>query len=59
MLREMDEKVYSLIEACQETKKIEWKQIYDQNEDFRSGQRKKIQDTEAPTIEDLLELGNF
>ena len=29
MLREMDRKMYSLIEMCEGTKKIHWKQIYE------------------------------
>ena len=40
-LREMDRKMYSLIELCEGTKKIHWKQIYEENEDFRNDQRKK------------------
>jgi len=55
-LREMDEKVYSLIEACQDSKKIHWKHIYDKNEDFRNSQRKKAAEQEPISVDDLMEL---
>ena len=55
-LREMDRKMYSLIELCEGTKKIQWKQIYEQNEDFRNDQRKKAQNPPQVTVEELMDL---
>lgn len=36
VLREMDRKIYNLIEECHTSTKIEWKSIYDENEEFRN-----------------------
>ena len=55
-LREMDRKMYSLIELCEGTKKIHWKQIYEENEDFRNDQRKKAQNPPQVTVEELMDL---
>lgn len=55
-LREMDEKIYNLIDLCQKSNKIEWKNIYDENEEFRNTQKKKMQETKPVTLDDLVEL---
>jgi len=55
-LREMDERIYSLIELCQESEKVKWRQIYVDNEDFRSNQKKKTPVEEPLSVEDMLEL---
>ena len=55
-LREMDEKIYNLIDLCQTSNKIEWKNIYDENEEFRNTQKKKMQETKPVTLDDLVEL---
>jgi len=52
----MDEKIYNLIDLCQTSNKIEWKNIYDENEEFRNTQKKKMQETKPVTLDDLVEL---
>ena len=59
-LREMDGKIYSLIDLCQRSSKIEWKSIYRDNEEFRSTQQKKLKDNAvAASLEDLIELAKI
>ena len=56
-LRDMDHKIYNLIDLCQKSKKIEWKKIYKDNEEFRNTQKKKIEKDKPPTdVNDLVEL---
>ena len=43
-LREMDGRIYSLIDLCQKSTKIEWKSIYRDNEEFRDTQVKQKMD---------------
>ena len=35
-LREVDSRIYDLIDLCQKSTKIEWKSIYRENEEFRN-----------------------
>lgn len=55
-LREMDSKIYNLIELCHKSSKIEWKKIYDDNQEFRNTQKKKMGDTEHLSYDDLVDL---
>ena len=45
-LREMDKQIYNLIELCQSSSKIKWQHIYDENEEFRNTQIKKLAEKE-------------
>ena len=59
MLREMDRKIYNLIEECHNSNKIEWKSIYAENEEFRNTQKKKItnDNQQAEVVyDDLVEM---
>lgn len=55
-LREMDHKIYNLIELCHKSSKIEWRKIYDDNQEFRNTQKKKMGDTEHLSYDDLVDL---
>ena len=59
-LREMDGRIYSLIDLCQKSAKIEWKSILKDNEEFRNTgikqQMKKNEEKKEDKLEDLLEL---
>ena len=52
----MDHKIFNLIEMCQSSSKIEWKHIYDKNEEFRNTQKKKMQEAAPVSIDELKEL---
>ena len=62
-LREMDGRIYSLIELCQKSTKIEWKNIYKENEEFRNTQIKqqikKKGENKQVALDDLLELAKI
>ena len=58
-LREMDDKIYNLIDLCQKSKKIEWKSVYRDNEEFRNVQKKKMADNAEVPLDDLLELAEI
>ena len=55
-LREMDDKIYNLIDLCQKSKKIEWKSIYRDNDEFRNTQKKKMAENAQMSLEDLEKL---
>jgi len=40
---------------CQTSDKIKWKQIYDENEEFRNTQKKKMTEKDL-SLDDLVEL---
>lgn len=54
----MDRKIYNLIENCQSSTKIEWKSVYDEHEEFRNTQKKKMVENPQMTVEydDLVDL---
>jgi hypothetical protein len=58
-MRKMDRKIYNLIEACHSSQKIEWKSIYSDNEEFRTVQKKKMADNQAPSLDDLMKLAKI